>query len=106
MNKTTLEKPGCIKYALEIMGDKWTGLLLRELCVGPRTFSDLEKAVVGISPRTLSQRLDMMQENQIITKNEYCDKPKRCNYALTPKGVELQEILIAMANWSDHHNCC
>lgn len=106
MNKLAIEKPGCIKYALEILGDKWTGLLLRELCTGPKTFSDLEKSAVGISPRTLSQRLEMMQENGIIAKSLYCEKPARCNYALTEKGQELQEILRAMARWSSHYNCC
>lgn len=106
MNTLTTERPGCIKYALEIMGDKWTGLLLRELFEGSKTFSDLEKLVVGISPRTLSQRLEMMQTHGIISKHEYCEKPKRCNYALTDKGTELQSILLAMAEWSQKHDCC
>lgn len=103
---TTLTKPGCIKQALSVIGDKWTALLLSELCAGPMTFGDLEKATSGISPRTLSQRLEMLQSVGVIVKDEYCERPKRCNYRLTEKGRELKVILEAMADWSEKHGCC
>ncbi len=106
MTKTDQTKPGCMRYALSILGDKWTGLLVRELCSGPKTFSELEQLSGGISPRTLSQRLEKLQAEGIIETDEYCVKPRRCNYCLTSKGVELKGILDAMADWSAKHNCC
>ena len=106
MSTTTSTKPGCVRYALSVMGDKWTGLLISELCSGAKTFSELESAMEGISPRTLSQRLEMLQEEGVIQTDEYCVKPKRCNYALTDKGSELKSILDAMAEWSARYNAC
>ena len=99
-------KPGCIRYTLQIMGDKWTGLILRELCASPASFSELEKSVQGISPRTLSQRLAKLTDAGVLSANEYCEKPVRCKYSLTPKGAELQGIIEAMAKWSAKHEKC
>lgn len=100
------EKPGCVRYAVSVIGDKWTGLILRELCPGPATFSSLEKAVEGISPRTLSQRLVVLEQQNVIEKHTYCEKPPRSKYSLTKKGSELQDILNAMADWGRRHDHC
>jgi DNA-binding HxlR family transcriptional regulator len=93
------QKPGCIKTALTIFGDKWTPLLVRDLYAKPCTFSELEENLSGISPRTLSQRLSKLEENGIIVKTMYCERPPRHNYSLTKKGEELHTILQAMADW-------
>ena len=82
------------------MGDKWSPLLIRELTLCPQNFSDLEKLLVGISPRTLSQRLSMLVEQDIVDKRMYCEHPPRYSYQLTPKGQDLQTILQDMARWS------
>lgn len=95
-----LQKAGCISKALGILGDKWTPLLIRELTLCPQTFSDLEKLLVGISPRTLSQRLNMLVEQGIVDKRIYCEHPPRYSYQLTLKGRGLQTILQDMARWS------
>ena len=94
-----LEKPGCLETTLSIIGDKWTALILQELLHCPLTFSSLEKALANISPRTLSQRLDMLESSQIIEKKLYCEHPPRSKYSLTQKGLELQEVLGKMADW-------
>jgi DNA-binding HxlR family transcriptional regulator len=97
------KKPGCIKSALNIVGDKWTPLILSELSVSPVTFTELEQKLVGISPRTLSQRLEMLLGQTIVSKTSYCDHPPRYKYALTDKGQELKSVLIAMAEWGNKH---
>lgn len=101
----SLEKrPGCIQAALAIIGDKWTALVLRDLSEGAKTFSELEHSIVGISPRTLSQRLDKLNSQAIVTKNNYCLHPPRFEYAITPKGLALQDVLIKMAEWGDKYS--
>lgn len=72
------ERPGCIQHTLEIMGDKWTGLIIRDLSSRPATFTQLEVSLVGISPRTLSQRLDKLEAEAIITKQLYCERHSTC----------------------------
>ncbi len=104
MDKIT-DKPGCIETTLRIMGDKWTGLILQELSSGtPLTFSALEVALPAISPRTLSQRLNMLEDEKIVIKQLYCEHPPRSNYALTTKGLELQSVLEKMAEWGAKHH--
>jgi DNA-binding HxlR family transcriptional regulator len=97
-------KVGCIASAMEIIGNKWTALILRDLFGGPRRFCELEKSVGGINPRTLSQRLDDLQENRIITHSSYASSPPRSEYALTQKGKDLLPILEQMAAWGTKHS--
>lgn len=97
-------QPGCIKTTLRILGDKWTGIILQELSGCPQTFSSLESSVRNISPRTLSQRLDMLEAENIIEKRLYCPHPPRFKYLLSEKGVELQDVLAKMAEWGAKYN--
>lgn len=96
--------PGCIQTTLDIMGDRWTGLIIRDLSLQKARFGDLEVSLVGISPRTLSQRLDKLEKEQIIQKRLYCEHPPRYTYELTNKGKELQDILVKMSEWGARHS--
>ncbi len=96
---TELDQPLCLKTTLRIMGDQWTGLILGELSSNNTTFSGLEAALPSISPRTLSQRLDKLETEGIVAKEQYCERPPRYKYVPTQKGVELQEVLTKMAEW-------
>ena len=93
-----------IAAALKVVGDKWSGLLLRELSVGPQRFSALQTALVGISPRTLSQRLDSLEECKVITKTVFAEAPPRVEYALTKKGEDLLPIVRSMADWGHKYH--
>ncbi len=93
------QRPGCIQKALEILGDQWSPLILLELSSNESTFSALETALPGISPRTLSQRLTKLEEHDIITRHIYCERPPRYRYQMTEKGKELQSVLRKMADW-------
>jgi DNA-binding HxlR family transcriptional regulator len=102
--KTKLEPHvGCIASAMDIIGSKWTALLLRDLFSGPKRFCELEKSVGNINPRTLSQRLDDLEAHGIITKKSFAEVPPRIEYTLTQKGNDLLPILKQMAAWGTKH---
>lgn len=96
-------KIGCIASAMEIIGSKWTALILRDLCSGAKRFGELEKSVGGINPRTLSQRLDDLEQHGIVTKQSYAEVPPRIEYTLTAKGQDLVPVLKQMAAWGDKY---
>jgi DNA-binding HxlR family transcriptional regulator len=96
-------KPGCVASALIILGNKWTALIVKEMSEGCIRFSTLQNKLTGISPRTLSQRLDEMEEEGLITKKSFAEVPPRVEYTLTQKGKDLIPILKSMADWGDKY---
>ena len=94
---------GCVKAATKILGDKWTPQLLR-FFVNEETvrFCQIQDLVEGINPRTLSARLDSLEQEGIISKIQATEK-SRCEYRLTEKGKELTPILRDMQAWSERH---
>ncbi len=101
---TKLEpKNGCIASAMDIIGSKWTALILRDLSSGPKRFSELEKSVGSINPRTLSQRLDDLEGHAIVTRQTYPEVPPHTEYTLTGKGQDLVPVLRAMSAWGDKY---
>lgn len=80
---------------MDVIGQKWTALLLRDLCSGPKRFRDFTESVPELNPRTLSARLDDLRERGIITT---CSEG---GYELTDKGEALIPVLRAMADWGD-----
>lgn len=97
------KKPGCIKAALAILGDKWTLLLVGHLLGEAHTFAELEALLPGVSPRTLSERLTRLTEEKIIEAELYCARPKRYRYSPTEKGKELRAVLLKMAAWGEKY---
>lgn len=95
---------GCIAAAMHIIGNKWTALILRDLFGGPKRFCELERSVGNINPRTLSQRLDDLESNGIVTRRVFAEVPPRAEYALTEKGEDLLPILEQMAAWGAKYN--
>ena len=73
----------------EIVGQKWTALLVHDLSEGPRRFSELEHACPGISPRTLSERLRSLESEGMLVRRSYAESPPRVEYELTAKGEGL-----------------
>jgi DNA-binding HxlR family transcriptional regulator len=100
LTQTDLEpRDGCIASAMTIIGSKWTALILRDLVPGPKRFGELEKSIIGINPRTLSQRLDDLEQHDIIVKEQISDSTARIAYQLTTKGRDLVPVLQQMAAW-------
>jgi DNA-binding HxlR family transcriptional regulator len=80
----------------EIVGAKWTALLVHDLSEGPRRFSELEHSCCGISPRTLAERLRDLEQQGIVERRSYAESPPRVEYTLTEKGEALIPITAAM----------
>ena len=94
---------GCVAAAMEIIGAKWTSLLIKELASGPKRFCEFEEAIPKINPRTLSQRLDDLESHGVITKERFNEVPPRTEYQLTAKGQDLIPVLRAMADWGNRY---
>lgn len=95
---------GCVAAAMQIIGSKWTALILRDLASGPKRFSQLEKSVGSINPRTLSQRLDELEAQGVLTKEVFTEVPPRTEYTLTAKGQDLIPVLRQMAAWGTKYS--
>src|SRR5713226_5290263 len=80
----------------ELIAAKWTALLVHDLSEGARRFSELERSCPGISPRTLSERLDRLEQEGVVVRRSYPESPPRVEYELTDKGVALLPIIDAM----------
>ena len=80
----------------DIIGSKWTAIIVHDLSEGPRRFSQLERACPGISPRTLSERLRVLEHDGILLRRSYAESPPRVEYELTSKGQDLLPIIDAM----------
>jgi DNA-binding HxlR family transcriptional regulator len=90
--------------ALELVGERWTMLILRDLLrEGPRKFQDFEASLGGISPNTLSARLKRLEEAGIVERRFYEQHPPRAEYLLTPKGRALGPVLKALFDWGRTH---
>lgn len=90
---------GCIASASKIIGNKWTALILRDLAEGQNRFCQLQSSVGQINPRTLSQRLDELEDCGIISRKQFGRTSSRTEYRLTTKGKDLLPILRQMAVW-------
>ena len=91
----------CIGHTIRIIGSKWTILLLQELCHGTKRFGQLEKALAGISPRTLSLRLQQLEKDDIVRKKIFQEVPLHVEYSLTPKGSSLRNVIDDMRAWGE-----
>jgi DNA-binding HxlR family transcriptional regulator len=93
----THESTNCaVAACTEIIGAKWTALLVHDLSEGARRFTQLEAACAGISPRTLSERLRTLEEARIVERTSYPERPPRVEYELTDKGRDLLPVIEEM----------
>lgn len=104
MNIAIEPRVGCIQAAIDIIGSKWTALILRDLATGPKRFGDFERSIPSLNPRTLSQRLDLLEAHQVV---ESCDSDGSLHrsYRLTQKGHDLIPVLKSMAAWGEKYPC-
>ena len=93
-----------VARTLDIVGERWTLLILRDLLrEGPRRFQDLEASLVGIGPNTLSARLKRLEQGGIVERRFYEQHPPRAEYALTDKGRALGPVLLALKKWGEKY---
>ena len=92
-----------VERAARLVGDTWTLLIVRDLANGCQRFGQLQKTVTGISPRTLSDRLAMLEANGLVTRRAYAEIPPRVEYSLTDFGVSLAGALRPLCDWGREH---
>jgi DNA-binding HxlR family transcriptional regulator len=92
-----------VASTLDIIGDKWSLLVIRDLFAGKSTYSELLAADERVPTNILADRLRRLEDAGIVGKSAYQERPVRFAYALTPKGRDMGEILIAMVRWGKKH---
>jgi DNA-binding HxlR family transcriptional regulator len=95
MNETH-DSDCAVAATAEIIATKWTPLIVHDLSEGPRRFMELEHACPGISPRTLSERLDMLEQQGLAVRHSYPESPPRVEYELSEKGRALLPVIREM----------
>jgi DNA-binding HxlR family transcriptional regulator len=91
-----------VAAALELVGERWTLLIIREVLCGVHRFSELQSDL-GIARNVLQARLERLVEHGIIERRRYSERPPRDGYHLTDKGLELWPAIVALMQWGDRH---
>jgi DNA-binding HxlR family transcriptional regulator len=101
----TIERvsPYCpvFQRAVEVIGKRWTGAIVRSMLSGSVRFSEILAGVPGLSDRLLSERLRELEAEGIVERHVYPETPVRIEYELTEKGRELEAIVYALDRWAD-----
>lgn len=90
-----------VSKTLKIVGSKWTMLLLHNIFEGKKRFGELQRALPGISPKTLAQRLKELERDGIITKKVFAEVPLHVEYSLTEKGKSLRGVFHSLEAWGN-----
>ena len=102
MNDLGQPLPECpVARFLTVLDGPWATLIVRELLTGPKRFTELREGLPGISPKTLSSRLQRFVLTGLVTRTAYAEIPPRVVYELTPSGQRLEAVLASMAAWAD-----
>ncbi len=88
--------------ALEIVGERWSLLVLRDAFLGVRRFDDFQRSL-GVARNVLQSRLERLVEEGILERRLYQERPKRYEYRLTDKGRDLYPVLVALLQWGDRY---
>ena len=87
-------------HALELVGDRWALLVIRELLLGPKRFGDLRAGLPGISANVLTQRLEELEANAVVMRRKLPPPASAWVYDLTPWGQEAEEIVKVIGRWA------
>jgi DNA-binding HxlR family transcriptional regulator len=91
-----------IASALEIVGERWSLLIVRDVFLGVRRFDDIQRDL-GIARNVLQARLERLVEEGVLEKRLYEERPPRHEYRLTERGIDLWPVLVALMKWGDRH---
>lgn len=92
-----------IAKTADLIGDSFVLLIVRDLLKGPKRFGELEFSLSGISTRTLSKKLKMLEEKGIIEREEFIEKPPRVEYSLSEKGRALNSLIKTMLKYGEKY---
>lgn len=103
---TTSREDVCyVERALEVLGGKWTILIIHELMNGPQRFGELRRAIPEASAKMLTMRLRDLEGAGILDREAFAEVPPHVEYRLTAKGKSLQNAIEELRNWGTN-NCC
>ena len=104
MSRTYASQEYCpVARTLDIVGDRWTLLVLRDIFRRKRKFSELLESLEGISPNLLADRLKKMEAQGMLERRFYSDHPPRAEYRLTDKGKAFGDVIQAMFEWGEKY---
>lgn len=101
--KNLYQLPCNIAQSLNIIGDKWTLLILRQLMLGHDTYKEIQDNLAGIPSNLLSDRLRCLETEELITTNLYQPHPPRYRYLLTESGKDLSDVFNSIILWGEKH---
>lgn len=98
-----MEEQLCPRFeaAFEILGKRWTGLIIRVLLAGPKRYREIASQIPGMSDRMLTERFRELEAEGIISRRVYPESPVRVEYELTPKGRELTPVMDSIQEWAN-----
>lgn len=93
----------CPKFedAFELLGKRWTGLIIRTLLSGQKRFSDISAVIPNMSARMLTERFKELEMHKIVSRTVYPETPVRIEYELTEKGKELSTVMDEIQKWAE-----
>lgn len=91
-----------IAASLEIVGQRWSLLIIRDILLGKRRFGEIQESL-GVARNVLTDRLRRLEEAGLIEPRPYQEKPRRNEYFLTEKGLDLWPVLVSLIHWGDKH---
>ena len=101
MRRTSFSDMNCsVARSLEVVGEWWTMLIVRDAFLGVRRFEDFQKRL-GIARNVLTTRLERLVEEGVLERRRYQERPERHEYRLTEKGRNLYPVLVALMQWGD-----
>lgn len=101
MRRTRFDEWDCpVARTVDILGDWWTPMVIRSALLGARRFEDFTEGL-GIPRNVLTDRLNRLVDEGIMTKVEYQRRPKRYDYRLTPKGIGLYDVIVSLLEWGN-----
>ena len=92
-----------VETTLQLIGNKWKILIMRDLLTGTRRFGELKKSVGNITQKVLTSNLRSMEESGLLIRKVYAQVPPKVEYTLTETGYSLKPILDSMAKWGDDY---
>lgn len=98
-SRKTYNLPCVIAQTLDVLGDRWTLLILRDLMAGLHRYNDILESCSGMSPNVLSDRLKRLEAEQLVVRNYFKELPPRVEYTLTEKGWAVRPVLLALLDW-------
>lgn len=94
------ELPACpVEITLQLIGNRWKVLIMRDLLEGTKRFGELKKSVGSITQKVLTQNLRDMEESGLVIRKVYAEVPPRVDYTLTEVGYSLKPVLDSMIEW-------